>query len=99
MKIFNYSTRSNDGAIHDHFESIESALEYFLADDGYRFDIHFPDGRTLYIHRAEFDEDKQKSTLFNFVNYHKAESKIVYHNPISNHLSNVVQLHFGAVHD
>ena len=63
MEVFimsmNYITRSNDGQVHDHFESIESALQYFLSDDGYRLDFLFPDGRSLYIHRAEFDEDEK----------------------------------------
>jgi hypothetical protein len=92
MEVFimslNYITRSNDGQVHDHFESIESALQYFLSDDGYRLDFLFPDGRTLYIHRAEFDQDEKLGP------YHVAASKVLYFDATQNH-DNVIQVLFG----
>ena len=83
-----FFTRSNDGQVHDHFESIESALQYFLSDDGYRLDFLFPDGRSLYIHRAEFDEDEKVGP------YHVAASKVLYFDATQNH-DNVIQVLFG----
>ena len=93
MEVFimtlNYITRSNDGQVHDHFDSIESALEYFLSDDGYRLDFLFSDGRTLYIHRAEFDQDQKLGS------YDVALSKVLYYNAKQSD-NNVIQVLFGS---
>lgn len=51
-----FGTRSNDGVVQEH-PSLNDALESFMAQDGYRIDFIFPDGRVLYIHRAEYGED------------------------------------------
>ena len=50
-----YSTRSNDGQTSDHSD-IQSALEDFISDSGYRLDFNFEDGRVLYIHRSEYGD-------------------------------------------
>jgi hypothetical protein len=63
-------------------------LQYFLSDDGYRLDFLFPDGRSLYIHRAEFDEDEKVGP------YHVAASKVLYFDATQNH-DNVIQVLFG----
>jgi hypothetical protein len=89
IMTLNYITRSNDGQVHDHFESIESALEYFLSDDGYRLDFLFSDGRSLYIHRAEFDQDEKLGS------YDVALSKVLYYNAKQND-NNVIQVLFGS---
>ena len=81
-----YYTRNNEGVIHDHFESIESALEYFLADDGYRLDIQLPNHSIVYIYRDSFDE---KSGPYNV-----AVSKVLYYN--NNQVEdNVIKVLFG----
>jgi hypothetical protein len=84
-----YYTRSNEGVIHDHFESIESALEYFLKEDGYRLDFQFSDGRTLHFYRSEFDEKTGP--------YHVAQSKVLYFDATQNQ-DNVIQVFFGNTH-
>jgi hypothetical protein len=89
IMTLNYMTRSNDGQVHDHFESIESALDYFLSDDGYRLDFLFSDGRSLYIHRAEFDQDEKLGS------YNVALSKVLYYNAKEND-NNVIQVLFGS---
>lgn len=81
-----YYTRNNEGVIHDHFESIQSALEYFLADDGYRLDIQLPNHDIVYIHRDSFD---QKSGP-----YKVATSKVLHYNN-SQMEDNVIKVLFG----
>lgn len=46
----NIYTRSDGGVIKEHL-NIESAMEHFVSDDGYRIDFIFPDGRSVYIRR------------------------------------------------
>ena len=81
-----YYTRSNEGVIHDHFESIESALQYFLADDGYRLDIQRSNHDIVYIYRDSFDD---KTGPFNV-----ATSKVLHYNN-SQTEDNVIKVLFG----
>lgn len=67
-----YYTRSNEGVIHDHFHSIESALEYFLSEDGYRLDIQISKDEIVYFYRDEFKDQS--------MSFHAANSKILYYN-------------------
>jgi hypothetical protein len=78
-----YATRSNDGVISQH-PSLEQALEFFLADDGYRLDFIFPDGRVMYIHRAEYGDGIDEESGFDhptFANYSIALAKVLYYHP------------------
>ena len=36
-----FFTRSDDGQVHDHFEDLSSALEYFISESGYRLEIKY----------------------------------------------------------
>jgi hypothetical protein len=67
-----YFTRSNEGVIHDHFHSIESALEYFLAEDGYRLDIQISKDQIVHFYRDTFKNEK--------LSFQVANSKILYYN-------------------
>jgi len=77
-----FGTRSNDGCVQQH-PSLNDALETFMSEDGYRIDFHFPDGRILYIHRAEYGEDIESPhsdhPLFNL--YDIAKAKVMYYDP------------------
>ncbi len=87
MPNITYYTRSNEGVIHDHFDSIESALEYFLSEEGYRLDIQMPKGEILYFYRDTFQE--------NSFSFQVAESKILYYkNNETNNTSNVIAVDF-----
>ena len=88
MNIY-YTTRSNEGLIHDHFDNIQSALEYFLSEEGYRLDFNFSDGRIIHIHRAEFDDNEKVGP------YHTALAKVLYFDATQNH-DNVIQVLFGS---
>jgi hypothetical protein len=91
MTNITYYTRSNDGQIQDHFENIESALEYFLADDGYRLDIHMNKGNILFLYRDDFKQD----TMFLYHDFLVAQSKIVYHkNNKTTTPSNIIKVNF-----
>ena len=88
-----YSTRSNDGQTSDHFD-IESALEYFISDSGYRLDFHFEDGRVLYIHRGEYgDEIPDDHPAFK--GYSQALAKVLLYVPKSTDTDNVVHVNFS----
>ena len=91
-----FATRTNDGVIVEH-PSLNDALEAFMAEDGYRIDFIFPDGRVLYIHRAEYGDDVDSP--FNdhpvFNGYNIANAKVLmYDNRTKSQdtLSNVVSL-------
>lgn len=77
-----FATRSDDGVVQEH-PSLNDALETFVAEGGYRLDFLFPDGRVLYIHRAEYGEDI--NLPFNdhptFRNYSIANAKIMSYDP------------------
>lgn len=92
-----FYTRSNDGQVHDHFEDLSSALEYFISDTGYRIDFIFPDGRILFIHRSEYwDEISDKDIkTFSETNYSLALAKVMLFNsnPQSNN-DNVIKVNF-----
>lgn len=91
-----FATRTNDGVIVEH-PSLNDALEAFMAEDGYRIDFIFPDGRVLYIHRAEYGDDVDSP--FNdhpvFSGYNIANARVLmYDNRTKSQdtLSNVVPL-------
>lgn len=91
-----FATRSNDGVVQEH-PSLNDALESFMSEDGYRLDFLFPDGRTLYIHRAEYGEDVDSSHINNIVSdlYKIANGKIMIYDPttkIHQTTDNVVSL-------
>jgi hypothetical protein len=96
IMFITYSTRSNDGQTSDHFD-IESALEYFISDSGYRLDFHFEDGRVLYIHRAEYGDEipEEKINHPAFKNYSQALAKVLLYAPNSTQANNVVHVNFG----
>jgi hypothetical protein len=79
-----FGTRSNDGVTQEH-PSLNDALETFMADDGYRIDFIFPDGKVLYIHRAEYGEDIDfpYNDHPSFKNYNIANAKVLVYNPQS----------------
>ena len=95
-----YATRSNDGLTQEH-PSLEQALEFFTAPDGYRIDFIYPDGKVLHIHRAEYgdDIDSPYSDHPTFSNYHIANAKILFYNPTTkpqeNNSDNVLFVEFG----
>jgi len=97
-----FSTRSSDGCCIDHSENIEQALSYFLAEDGYRLDFHFSDGRVLYIHRAEYGDDipEEKINHPAWSKYLLATAGVMYYNPSMNiepaKTDNVISVKFGA---
>jgi hypothetical protein len=92
-----YTTRSNEGQIHDHFNNVESALEYFISDSGYRLDFHFPDGRILYIHRGEYNDDIPETKVDHpvFKNHSQALAKVLMYNPDTVVSDNVIHLDFN----
>lgn len=97
MTNITYYTRSNDGQIHDHFENISSALEYFTSDTGYRLDFIFPDGRVLFIYRSDYWEDVSTKDIktFSESNYSLAKAKIMLYNPNSQDIpDNVIKVNF-----
>ena len=77
-----FGTRSNDGVTQEH-PSLYDALEAFMADDGYRIDFNLPDGRVLYIHRAEYGEDipEEKINHPAWKNYFQAVAKVMLYDP------------------
>ena len=77
-----FGTRSNDGVTQEH-PSLTGALEAFIAEDGYRIDFIFPDGRVLYIHRAEYGEDipEEKINHPAWKQYFQAIAKIMLYDP------------------
>jgi hypothetical protein len=91
-----FTTRSNEGQIHDHFNNIESALEYFISDSGYRLDFHFPDGKVLYIHRGEYGDEipEEKVNHPAFRNYLQALSKVLLYVPDNLITDNVISVDF-----
>jgi hypothetical protein len=91
-----YSTRSNDGQTSDHSD-IQSALEDFISDSGYRLDFNFEDGRVLYIHRSEYGDEISKENINHpsFKNYSQALAKVLMYHPKSDDTNNVVQVNFG----
>lgn len=94
--LITYSTRSNEGQTSDH-SNIESALEYFISDSGYRLDFNFEDGRVLYIHRSEYEDQisEEKINHPSFKNYSQALAKVLMYCPKSDDTKNVVQVNFG----
>lgn len=87
MSNFYYYTRSNEGVIHDHFHSIESALEYFLSEDGYRLDIQISKDEIVHFYRDTFKDEP--------MSFQAADSKILYYNNNQNsNNSNVVVVDF-----
>ena len=94
-----FFTRSNDGQVHDHFEDLSSALEYFISESGYRLDFCMPDGRILFIHRGEYGEDIPQEKLDHpaWKNYLQAISKVLLYNPsqVINTNDNVVHVDFN----
>ena len=95
-----YATRTNDGVCQEH-PSLEQALEFFTAEDGYRLDFLYPDGRVLYIHRAEYGEDIDSPFIDHptFMHYHIANGKVLYYDPNSKHIlnedDNIIRINFG----
>lgn len=77
-----FGTRSNDGVVQEH-PSLNDALETFIAEDGYRLDFLFPDGRILYIHRAEYGEDisEEKTNHPAYKDYYQAVAKVLLYDP------------------
>lgn len=77
-----FATRSNDGIVQEH-PSLYDALEAFTADDGYRLDFLFPDGRVLYIHRAPYGEDIPEEKMIHpaWDHYKEAVAKVLLYNP------------------
>jgi hypothetical protein len=94
-----FFTRSNDGQVHDHFEDLSSALEYFISESGYRIDFCMPDGQILFIHRGQYGEDIPKEKLEHpaWKQYSQAVSKILLYNPsqVNDASDNVVQVDFN----
>lgn len=87
MSNLYYYTRSNEGVIHDHFHSIESALEYFLSEDGYRLDIQISKDEIVHFYRDTFKDEP--------MSFQAADSKILYYNNNQNsNDSNVVVVDF-----
>lgn len=78
-----FSTRSNDGQVHDHFHDLETALDYFISEGGYRLDFHFSDGKVLHIHRGEYGEDlpEQRWNHPAFDYYSQANAKVLFYDP------------------
>jgi hypothetical protein len=77
-----FATRSNDGVVMEH-PSLNDALEAFMADDGYRLDFLFPEGKVLFIHRAEYNEDipEEKINHPAYKNYYQANAKVMLYDP------------------
>ena len=95
--MINFTTRTNEGQVHDHFADLQSALDYFISDSGYRLDFHLPDGQILYVYRGEYGEDIPESKVSHpaFTNFSEALGKILLYNPNSKpqHVtSNVIPL-------
>ena len=94
-----FATRSNDGVITEH-PSLNNALEAFIAEDGYRLDFLFPDGKVLYIHRSEYGEDVPQEKINHpaWKDYHIALAKVMLYDPNKTQntkdLNNVVYLNF-----
>jgi hypothetical protein len=92
-----FSTRSNDGIVNE-YSSLNDALESFIADDGYRIDFHFIDGRSLSIYRSEYNEDFDDKTvkLYSQSNVLPAKSQVMYFNAHNNNdeYNNVVYVDF-----
>jgi hypothetical protein len=87
MSNITYCTRSTDGVIHDHFDSIQSALKYFLAEDGYRLDIQMSEDEILYFYRDTFDHRS--------LSFQVAKSKILYYkNDQTTDNDNVILVNF-----
>lgn len=87
MSNLQYYTRSNEGVIHDHFDSIQSALKYFLAEDGYRLDIQISKDEILYFYRDTFDHGS--------LSFQVAKSKILYYkNDQTTDNDNVISVNF-----
>lgn len=83
-----YHTRSNGGEVHDHFDSIHSALGYFLAEDGYRLDIQISKDEIIYFYRDTFDQGS--------LSFQVAKSKILYYkNYQTTDDSNVISVDFS----
>lgn len=95
--IFNniiFGTRSNDGYVQQH-SSLNDALESFIAQDGYRLDFLFPDGKVLYIHRSDYDEDTTDDKLNHpaYKNYSLALAKVLLYTPSStNDLAEIIPI-------
>ncbi len=91
-----FGTRSDDGVTQEH-PSLNDALEAFMAEDGYRLDFLFPDGRVLYIHRAPYGEDipEEKINHPAWTNYHQALAKVMLYDPNLNTIpDNVIKVNF-----
>lgn len=91
-----FGTRSDDGVTQE-YPSLNDALEAFMADDGYRLDFSFPDGRVLYIHRAPYGEDipEEKINHPAWKNYSQALAKVMLYDPNSDTIpDNVIKVNF-----
>jgi hypothetical protein len=90
-----FGTRSNDGVTQE-YPSLNDALEAFMAEDGYRIDFLFPDGRVLYIYRNEYGEDipEEKFNHPAWKNYLQAVSRVMLYDPTEQkqNVNNVVPL-------
>lgn len=97
-----FATRTNYGQVDDHFDNLEQAISYFLSEDGYRLDFIFPDGRTLYVHRGEYNDDIPEERINHpaWTNYLLANAGIMYYNPGKNiessKTTNVISVKFGS---
>ncbi len=80
-----FATRSNDGVTQE-YPSLNDALEAFMAEDGYRIDFLLPDGKILYIHRADYNEDIESPYKDHpmFKGYDIANAKVMLYNPQAN---------------
>lgn len=77
-----FATRSNDGVVQEH-PSLNDALEAFMAEDGYRLDFLFPNGKALYIHRGEYEKDENNPLIhhLSFSQYDVANAKVMIYDP------------------
>lgn len=94
-----YATRSNEGVCQEH-PSLEQALEFFTAPDGYRLDFLYPDGRVLYIHRGDYGDDIESpfSDHPTFAHYNIANAKVLFYDPnskIDTLQDNIIHVKFG----
>jgi len=94
-----FATRSLEGVTLEH-KTLEDSLEAFMASDGYRIDFIFPDGRVLFIHRAEYGDDIPQEKLDHpaWRNYKQAVSKVLLYDPQNLHANddNVTYVDFSS---
>jgi hypothetical protein len=94
-----FGTRSLEGVTLEH-KTLEESLEAFMSDDGYRIDFILPDGRILYIHRAEYGDGIPEEKLNHpaWRNYKQSVSKVLLYDPqnLHNNNDNVIHVDFSS---